>query len=664
MDDQNLKPARCLRVLLSEDREDDALLIVDELVQAGYQIEWKRVEAPDEMRALLSAESWDLIIADYDLPRFSAMGALEIVKENGFDIPFLIISGAMREIDAVAGMRAGVHDYLLKGNLARLGVVVDRELREAELRRDGRAAEVMLRRQAQVLDQVHDAIIQMDLHGHILKWNRGAERLFGYSEPEVLGQLLTVIFFDDDADEVVPPFFEHLKQDERLEKEVRSRHKSGSELWMRLSLSLLRDERGKPYGSAVYAQDVTERRRAENALRTSEEQYRLLTESLPQMVCLARDGANPQVMEFCNSQTHDFTGLTREQLLAGEWHSVIHPEDQARYVSETIAGQRSGAAYELQYRIRRAEDQTWRLHFARCIPIKDSKGGLRWLATIIDMEDQARAEEALRKTEKLAAVGRLASSIAHEINNPLEAVTNLVYLLQATSLTDQQRTYVQLASEELARVSHIVSHTLRFHRQSSFATEVNPAEIIDSVLALYQARLRDAKINLIRDYKKTPPLMGYGGELRQVFANLIGNAFDATRRGGKIVIRVQTAKAKGRDDGSIMVTVADTGHGMSHETKQRIFEPFFTTKGINGTGLGLWVSAEIVSKHGGRFRIRSRDGQGTAISIFFPPNHALAESSRGEVVETSWLLEGISNNTNSPTDPIDVRASDLGRNSP
>jgi len=195
MDDKNLKPARCLRVLLSEDREDDALLIVDELIQAGYQIEWKRVETPDEMRALLSAESWDLIIADYDLPRFSAMGALEIVKEHGFDIPFLIISGAMREIDAVAGMRAGVHDYLLKGNLARLGAVVERELREAELRRDGRAAEVMLRRQAQVLDQVHDAIIQMDLDGHVLKWNRGAERLFGYSEPEVLGPTIDSDFF-------------------------------------------------------------------------------------------------------------------------------------------------------------------------------------------------------------------------------------------------------------------------------------------------------------------------------------------------------------------------------------------------------------------------------------------------------------------------------------
>jgi signal transduction histidine kinase len=187
-------------------------------------------------------------------------------------------------------------------------------------------------------------------------------------------------------------------------------------------------------------------------------------------------------------------------------------------------------------------------------------------------------------------------------------------------MTETQTYYLKTACEELARVSHIASHTLRFHRQSSQPTEVNPAEIIDSVLALYSARLRDSKITLLRKYKKTSQLMGYSSELRQVFANLIGNAFDATRRGGKIVIGVNTVP-DGDGSSTIMVTVADTGQGMSHETTKRIFEPFFTTKGIAGTGLGLWISAEIVSKHGGKFRVRSRDGAGTAIAIFFPANH-------------------------------------------
>ncbi len=613
-------PVRKLKLLLSEDREDDALLVVDELTQSGYRVEWKRVETPEEMLALLSSEDWDIVIADYDLPRFSAMGALEIVKNKGIDVPFLIVSGAMREIDAIAGMRAGVHDYLVKHNLARLGPVVERELREAEVRRERRAAELMLRRQAQVLDQVHDAVIQTDLEGRILKWNRGAELLLGYSEAEVLGRPLTMLYIDADASEPLPRIFAQMKE-ERLVKEVRNRHKSGAERWIHLSLSLLRDEDGVPYGVAVYAQDITERRQAENALRNSEEQYRLLTEALPQMVWLARDGATPQVIEFCNSQTHACTGLTREQLLAGEWHTVIHPEEQEQYVVETLAGQRTGKPFELQYKVFNTQTQTWRLHLARCSPFHNAQGESRWLATIVDIEDQMRAQDVLRRTEKLAAVGRLAASIAHEINNPLEAVTNLIYLLQSTPLMEQQSEYLKTAAEELERVSHITNHTLRFHRQSSNPTEVDPAEIIDSVLALYQARLRDAQIAVIRQYRKTPPLKCYSGELRQVFANLIGNAFDATRRGGEIAVRIQTAKGSTEKAESIMITVADTGHGMSHETVKRIFEPFFTTKGINGTGLGLWVSSEIVANHSGRFRIRSRDGRGTAISIFFPQNH-------------------------------------------
>jgi PAS domain S-box-containing protein len=618
--EKQLKKSPRLRVLLSEDREDDALLVVDELMQSRYKVEWKRVDTPDEMRAALAAQTWDLIIADYDLPRFSAMGALEIVKQQGLDVPFLIVSGAMREIDAVAGMRAGVHDYLLKGNLARLGAVVERELREAELRYEGRQAELALRRQAQVLDQVHDAVIQLDLEGCILRWNRGAELLLGYSEAEVRKQPLNMLYFDQIASEEVQGLFAQLKRDERSEKEVRVRHKSGAGRWIHLSLSLLREETGQLYGTAVYAQDVTERRLAETALRNSEEQYRLLTEALPQMVCLSRDGAHPRIIEFCNSQVHSYTGLTRQQLENGEWLEVIHPEDRDRYVAETARAERAREPYELQYRIRNAHDENWRLHLARSTPFRDPNGEVRWLATIIDIEDRTRAAEVLRRTEKLAAVGTLASSIAHEINNPLEAVTNLLYLLQSTPMTETQEYYLKTACEELARVSHIASHTLRFHRQSSQPTEVNPAEIIDSVLALYHARLRDSKITLLRKYKKNSQLMGYSSELRQVFANLIGNAFDATRRGGKIVIGVNTVP-DGNGSSTIMVTVADTGQGMSRETTKRIFEPFFTTKGIAGTGLGLWVSAEIVTKHGGKFRVRSRDGAGTAISIFFPAKH-------------------------------------------
>lgn len=613
--------SRKLHVLISEDREDDALLIIDELRQCGYSVEWVRVETPEEMREHLRQNNCDLIIADYDLPRFSAMGALKILKESGLDIPFLIVSGAMREIDAVEGMRAGVHDYLSKDNLTRLGVVVERELREAVVRSERRKAELMLRRQAQVLDQVHDAIIQMDLDGNILKWNSGASRLFGYTEPEVLGRFIGFLYSDGNSEDSIFQILREVHTLGRFEGDLQSRHKSGEERWSRLSLSLLREAGGEPYGVVGYSQDITERRRAEAALRESEERYRRLMESVPQMIWVARREGEGLRIEFCNRRVLEYLGISMDQLYHGLWRSLIHPDDREKVSVAMREAFVTNTAFEVQYRLLRASDQTWRWQSARYMPFWESQNEESWISTVIDIEDNTRAEDAMRKAEKLAAVGRLASSIAHEINNPLEAVVNLVYLLQSTPLSKVQEEYLGMAAGELARVSHITNHTLRFHRQSSHASDVNLAEVMDSVLALYRPRMVNSGITVDQRYDPMPCITGYSSELRQVFANLLSNAFDATRNGGRIRVSIRQSIHRKTGLEGVRVSVADTGHGMDTEIRQRIFEPFFTTKGINGTGLGMWVSAEIVEKHGGRFHIRSSctaAQRGTVMSIFFP----------------------------------------------
>jgi PAS domain S-box-containing protein len=581
------------------------------------------------MRAALLGQHWDLIIADHDLPQFSAMGALQISKEFGLDIPFLIVSGAMREMDAVAGMRSGVHDYLLKNNLVRLGAVVDRELREAESRSSRRSAEQTLRRQAQVLDQVHDAVIQTDLSGCIVKWNRGAERILGYTETEVVGHPVSMLYFEEVG---VPAAFELVKNQGQYQVELRIRHKTGSARWIRKSLSLLRDENDVPYGIVSYAQDITERKEAESALQQSEERYRLLTESLPQMVWVAFIDGGQIKIAFCNQQVLAYTGLTMEQLQAGHWRAIIHPDDDTRLGEVILRAEAAGIAYEVKYRVRRMSDQTWRWHLARAIPFPGMSGEMRWLGTIIDVEDQTRIEHALRQSEKLAVVGRLTSTVAHEINNPLAAVTNLLYLLQSTPLDTEQREYLQTASEELARVSHITAQTLRFHRQSNRPSDTNVCEIIDSVLALYRGRLLNAGIAVVRQYKTERTLVCYAGELRQLFANLIGNAFDAMRSGGKIVLRVRAGKDWRTGAGGIRVSIADTGHGMNSQIISRIFEPFFTTKENHGTGLGLWISKEIAQKHGGTLAVRScvtPGHTGTVFFIFFPFNQVYGTTASG-----------------------------------
>jgi signal transduction histidine kinase len=237
----------------------------------------------------------------------------------------------------------------------------------------------------------------------------------------------------------------------------------------------------------------------------------------------------------------------------------------------------------------------------------------------IETTQQKRAESALVQSEKLAAVGRLASSISHEINNPLEAVTNLLYLVSTEELPPLVSEYVRLAQDELARVSQIVTQTLRFHRQAERPAQVAPEHLVKAVLTLYQGRLANSGIKVETRFHASP-VTCFENDIRQVLNNLIANAIDAMRTGGKLLIRARDVRdSTGRI--GIRLTVADTGHGMSEATQKRLFEPFYTTKGMNGTGLGLWISVGILQRHHGSMRVRSCEGpdlHGSVFSFFLP----------------------------------------------
>ncbi len=232
----------------------------------------------------------------------------------------------------------------------------------------------------------------------------------------------------------------------------------------------------------------------------------------------------------------------------------------------------------------------------------------RWVgAVIVDATERKLSEELLRRTEKLAATGQLAASIAHEINNPLEAVTNLLYLLHQQPLDEESRHYTNMAQQEISRVSQITQQTLRFYRQSSKPTLINPADVLDAVLDLHHGRSNAAKVQTFRRYRDAVELFAFSGEMRQLFANLIGNALDAMPNGGRLYLSVRASHAWYQPEvQGVRITIADTGSGMTEAVRQRIFEPFFTTKEMTGTGLGLWISSEIIAKHRGTVRVRSR----------------------------------------------------------
>lgn len=258
-------------------------------------------------------------------------------------------------------------------------------------------------------------------------------------------------------------------------------------------------------------------------------------------------------------------------------------------------------------------------------------------ARLIQATSEARfqAHEASRNAERLSAAGKIAASVSHEINNPLEAVTNLLYLVEHGNIGEPEREYVRTAQSELARIAEITTHTLKFYRQQSAPAATSLPELFESALVIFAKRLQVAGIAVDKAWDQAaPPVVCRQGEIRQVFANLIGNAIDAMPQGGRLVLSVAKSSRDGQD--GVEVHVADTGKGISKADQARILEPFFTTKGASGTGLGLSISAEIMQRHGGTLHFTSSTeagASGTKFHLYLPvnPPAALAKSQSAQV---------------------------------
>jgi len=307
---------------------------------------------------------------------------------------------------------------------------------------------------------------------------------------------------------------------------------------------------------------------------------------------------------------------------------VFATEQPVRNLELSGASDASGVAEKL--------NRTW-TWLVSAYPVRTNPTKVRWTGVIVlDASDRKRSEEALRRSEKLAVTGRLAASIAHEINNPLEAITNLLFLMRNfTALDEQAQNYVSKAEHEVRRIAEIAQQTLRFYRQSTLPARATMAELLDSVLSLHQGRFISLDLHVERDYDASLDLFCFAGEIRQVMANLVGNAVDASGSGGRILVRARRSHnwADPSQPG-VRFVVADTGCGMEPQVRERVFEPFFTTKEVTGTGLGLWVSHAIIVKHHGLVHVRSRAAHsgngarpgGTVFQIFIPDDQSLVSA--------------------------------------
>ncbi len=464
----------------------------------------------------------------------------------------------------------------------------------------------------EAVERVTIGMVMLDLEGRVRYANTAYCEMSGYAATKLLNRRFVSLEHPEERAEVRPQLIRLLRgEQDNLRLPTRHLRKDGSVLWVNVSVSLLRDGKGEPQSAIAVIEDVTPQHRSEDALQVIRAEQLQLMEAIPQMVWVTGPAGEP---EYVNERWRVFTrAVPTEEPFGGL--DLIHEEDRERAAEIFADALRTERSYELEYRMRHA-DGSYRWVLTRAQPLTDALGKLaHWFGSSMDIHERKVAESLLRRTEKLAAAGRLAASVAHEINNPLEAVGNLLYLaLHEQGLPAVSKRYLGLANEELRRVGNIVSQTLGFYREAGGPQSLDLCALANDVLSLYQRKFDARQIRVTRSMESVM-VEGVAGELRQVVANLLSNALDAMEPYGVLAVEVRTH----RDE--VRMSVSDTGHGIAKPVLDHIFEPFFTTKKDAGTGLGLWVSKGIVEKHQGRLDVVSSqeaDDHGTAFVVTLP----------------------------------------------
>jgi PAS domain S-box-containing protein len=511
-----------------------------------------------------------------------------------------------------------------------------------------RLADEVRSRYATIVESTDDAIIGLDANGIVASWNKGAEQLFGYSAKEAIGRTIGFLSPTDRPEDGPNVLKRALKGEVLRQYETVRRRKDGTRVEVSLTVSPIADGEGRIIGVSGIARDSTERKRAEaelekhrqhleelvrertqqleavnaqlqsdiaerrgaeDALRESESRFRSLFETSPIAVLMTvPDGrvlaANPAACAMF--------GMSEAEICRAGRKGLVDPGDP-RMAAVLEQRQRTGRVVAAELTCIRANNQRFLAELDTVI-VPGSPN--RSFVMLRDITERKRTEAALLQSEKLASIGRMAAAIAHEINNPLAAVMNLLFLANKTrGLPESTRQLLETADAELRRIAHIARQSLGFYRESNAPAPTSVTEVLDSVFDLLKNRLKAKHASVEKQWEGDVQITAVRGELRQVFSNLVSNSLDAIDERGMIKVRVASGRQR------VRVTVTDNGKGIAPGTLPHIFEPFFTTKDTVGTGLGLWVSQQIIEKHGGKIRVRSRlEGlrRGTTFSVVLP----------------------------------------------
>jgi two-component system cell cycle sensor histidine kinase/response regulator CckA len=624
-----------LRVLMAEDSAADAKLVLQALRTPGRQVEFERVEDAASMRAALEGRSWDLVLSDWSMPKFSAMGALDILKKSGLDLPFIIVSGTVGEESAVDAMHAGAHDYVVKDKLGRLAPAVERELRECRERAARRESEI---RSAAIVRCSLDAIVGTDHTGRVIEFNPAAERCFGYSRAEAVGQLLADLIVPDRFREEYGARFQARVAGAVVEKpvELTAKRRNGTEFPIECTITRL-DAQSPPIFTG-FIRDLSERVNAEAALKEAQARFTRLAESGLVGIIIGDDTGR---IVDANDAFLSMVGYSRDDLARGlvSWANMMPPEWVSLNAAATEQLRTEGVAGPWEREFLRKDGS----RVPALVGVATLEGN-RNISLSIDLTarkqaeaGQTRAEEALRQSEeqlrhaqKMEAVGRLAGGVAHDFNNVLSVILSYgEVILEDLKPADPLRADIEEIRKAASRAAGLTRQLLLFSRQQVVEPKViDLHDVLTSMDKMLQRILgEDVDLVLIAP-KSGGRVKADPSHVEQVILNLVVNARDAMPTGGKLTIETANVvldkhytnnHVPAKAGQYVLMAVSDTGTGMDRETQSRIFEPFFTTKGQGkGTGLGLSTVFGIVQQSAGNIWVYSELGKGTTFKIYLP----------------------------------------------
>jgi len=665
-------------VLLVNHTEAQRCLLRRTLQAAGFQVQ----EAVNGAQALQLAHLQpDLILLDGVLPDMDGLQVCRRLKCNPqlAPIPVIHISAArVNPQHEPEGLEPGADDYVVQPIsddelIARLKIWLRVRRAEAGLRARDAELEAALgilhgrdldcsrlfgialpesaqaappparehdRQLATVLAALPVAVYIADADGNLLQANPAAAKLWGTDMPLVAAaQFHPYLGWAADTGEPLQPGDWALSRavhrgEAVVDQEVDIETFDGARKTILASALPVRSADGRIAGGVAVNVDITHRKRMERDLSEAKElvetrlaQFHATINSMTEGVCFFDAQGEAALVNDAFFRIYGFgpeclpeSSRKMRSLLSAydlDGHFVPHSE------WPVFAALRGEVVRHRELRVRRIDNAREVIVRHNAAPVRDSSGKpVMAVVTLEDVTAMKQAEEALVRSEKLASVGRMAATVAHEINNPLAAVMNTLFLARgAVDSSESVRRYLELADAELKRIAHITRQALGFYRESTRPADTSVCAVLDSAVDLLKSKIKSKHVKIEKQYQDTPPVTAIPGELRQVFSNLLANSLDAVDDNAIIKLRVSCSRLGCNGRRCVRVTVADNGRGIGASTLPHIFEPFFTTKESIGTGLGLWVSKQIVEKHGGSVRVHSRTDsrrRGTAFSVFLP----------------------------------------------